>query len=117
MDINRIENSTANVNELAIPLEGYYYWHCPNCRKAINPGQEICKCGQHIRWSYPLPEEKRMGFEVGDTVFSNLYKEYGVIQSFHQALSLRAFARVKLPNGALRSFLVDNIKKVDIIEK
>ena len=117
MGINRIENVITDVNEPRVPLEGYYYWHCPNCRRAINPGEEVCKCGQHIRWSYPLPEEERMEFEVGNTVFSNLYKEYGVIQSFHKDLSLRNFAGVKLPNGKLRSFLVDDIKKVKIEEE
>lgn len=82
MDINRIENSTVNVNELAVPVEGYYYWHCPNCRKAINPGEEVCKCGQHIRWGYPLSEEERMGFEVGDTVFPIYTKSMGLYSLF-----------------------------------
>ena len=105
------------VKEPEEPKRGYYYWHCPNCGKAIDPGEKICFCGQRIRWSYPLPEEERMGFEVGDTVFSNLYKEYGVIQCFSKDLSLRNFVKVKLPNGFMRSFLIDDIKKVDIIDK
>lgn len=74
-------NSKEKLDEAKEPKCGYYYWHCPNCGRAIDPG-ENCICGQRIIWSYPLLEEERKGFSIGDSVCSNLYGEFGVIEKF-----------------------------------
>lgn len=107
-----IINSSKTV-DLMEPVEGYYFWHCPKCRRPISPGQSCCdNCGQKIRWRLPLPEHERNGFKIGNLVYSSLHDRVGRIVGFHKSINGDPFADVITFGGNELSAHLDFIVEV-----